>query len=212
MSLDRYDVYERQKMKLEYPDSLTVLGVGGVGSWVALNGALAGIGRINLFDGDVIEPSNLNRTPFCERDIGTNKTIAVRRLILERRAVEVSVNPLDEDECDIFDENSVCIDCRDTETPPLHHKPCLKLGYDGEKMTIIFAPDYSKIWDNGEDTPIRYTVTPSYLVPCQFLACFAISYIMHPPYILEHKTVTFTTQDVTEKIKEVGKWLDGTVD
>ncbi len=62
-----------------------VVGLGGIGSWVALDLALIGVGSILIYDTDKIEPSNLNRTLFKESQIGTYKTDAVKELIAERR-------------------------------------------------------------------------------------------------------------------------------
>ena len=62
-----------------------VAGLGGIGSWVALDLALIGVGSILIYDTDKIEPSNLNRTLFKESQIGQFKTDAVKELIAERR-------------------------------------------------------------------------------------------------------------------------------
>jgi len=62
-----------------------VAGLGGIGSWVALDLALIGVGSILIYDTDKIEPSNLNRTLFKESQIGTYKTEAAKELIAERR-------------------------------------------------------------------------------------------------------------------------------
>ena len=62
-----------------------VAGLGGIGSWVALDLALIGVGSILIYDTDKIEPSNLNRTLFKESQIGMYKTEAVKELIAERR-------------------------------------------------------------------------------------------------------------------------------
>lgn len=58
--------------------SVAVLGVGGVGSAVAASLAATGVGRLHLLDGDLVEPSNLNRQLlFTEADIGTSKVDAL---------------------------------------------------------------------------------------------------------------------------------------
>ncbi|MBS1495096.1 MAG: ThiF family adenylyltransferase [Bacteroidetes bacterium] len=62
-----------------------VAGLGGIGSWVALDLALIGVGSIFIFDNDKVEASNLNRTLFKESQIGKHKTKAVKELISERR-------------------------------------------------------------------------------------------------------------------------------
>jgi len=62
-----------------------VVGLGGIGSWVAIDLALIGIGTLILFDDDKIESSNLNRTLFKLSQVGEYKTKAVKQLISERR-------------------------------------------------------------------------------------------------------------------------------
>ena len=59
-----------------------VIGVGGIGTWVAYFLAAAGIGTLTLVDGDTIEESNLTRQVlFSEGDIGKIKAdVAKKRL------------------------------------------------------------------------------------------------------------------------------------
>jgi molybdopterin/thiamine biosynthesis adenylyltransferase len=61
---------------------VTVLGIGGLGSFVALSLAAAGVGDILLVDDDAVEPSNLNRQVlYTDQDVGGSKCeAAVRRL------------------------------------------------------------------------------------------------------------------------------------
>jgi molybdopterin-synthase adenylyltransferase len=72
--------------------SVTILGVGGTGSSVALSLAAMGVGRIRLADHDTVELSNLNRQLlYEERDVGRRKiTAAVERLQALNSAIEVS--------------------------------------------------------------------------------------------------------------------------
>ncbi|HEY6779676.1 MAG TPA: TOMM precursor leader peptide-binding protein [Thermoleophilaceae bacterium] len=56
---------------------VVVIGVGGLGSWVALSLACTGIGRLDLVDADVVELGNLNRQVlFREADLGRPKVAA----------------------------------------------------------------------------------------------------------------------------------------
>ena len=56
---------------------VVMVGVGGLGSWVALSLACTGIGRLDLIDGDVVELGNLNRQMlFREADLGRPKVDA----------------------------------------------------------------------------------------------------------------------------------------
>ena len=62
--------------------SVTVLGVGGTGSYAAAALAASGVGRLHCVDADRVELSNLNRQLlFTEADIGRDKvTAAIERL------------------------------------------------------------------------------------------------------------------------------------
>ena len=54
-----------------------MLGVGGLGGWVALNLACCGVGEMLLLDFDKVELSNLNRQVlYSEADIGRFKAEA----------------------------------------------------------------------------------------------------------------------------------------
>jgi bacteriocin biosynthesis cyclodehydratase domain-containing protein len=56
---------------------VTIVGVGGLGSWAALALACTGVGRIDLVDGDVVDLSNLNRQVlYGEADLGQPKAHA----------------------------------------------------------------------------------------------------------------------------------------
>lgn len=57
--------------------SVTVLGLGGLGSWVAMNLAAIGVGHLVLVDHDRVELMNLNRQVlYTENDIGRSKVEA----------------------------------------------------------------------------------------------------------------------------------------
>jgi molybdopterin/thiamine biosynthesis adenylyltransferase len=55
------------------------IGSGGINSQIAPTLVRKGIGKISLLDGDVVEPSNLNRQRFYIEDVGENKAIALAR-------------------------------------------------------------------------------------------------------------------------------------
>jgi molybdopterin/thiamine biosynthesis adenylyltransferase len=56
--------------------SVCWVGAGGIISHIAPTLVRKGIGRITLLDRDIVEPSNLNRQFFYQRDIGTYKVMA----------------------------------------------------------------------------------------------------------------------------------------
>lgn len=62
---------------------VAIAGLGGLGSNVAISLARLGIGRLNLIDYDIVEPSNLNRQQYYIRHLGMKKTEALQSLISE---------------------------------------------------------------------------------------------------------------------------------
>lgn len=58
-----------------------ILGLGGLGSNIAISLARMGVGKLILVDYDVVEPSNLNRQQYCISDIGKYKTEAMKENI-----------------------------------------------------------------------------------------------------------------------------------
>jgi molybdopterin/thiamine biosynthesis adenylyltransferase len=78
-----YDLQARLK-----ESRVTVLGVGGLGSYVALALGAAGVGDLRLVDDDVVEEHNLNRQVlYTSADVGAPKVTAARDRI-------AAVNPL----------------------------------------------------------------------------------------------------------------------
>ena len=69
-----FDLQERLRSS-----RVTVLGVGGLGSYVALALGAAGVGSLLLVDDDVVEEHNLNRQVlYTSADVGTSKVLAAR--------------------------------------------------------------------------------------------------------------------------------------
>jgi hypothetical protein len=75
--VSRYDFMARLR-----DARVAVVGTGGMGSWLIYNLACCGVGRLRLIDGDVVEPSNLNRAIlYTEDDIGVPKVSAAARSV-----------------------------------------------------------------------------------------------------------------------------------
>jgi sulfur carrier protein ThiS adenylyltransferase len=60
-----------------------IAGLGGLGSAIAVALARVGVGRLELADFDVVEPSNLNRQQYFIRQIGAPKTEALAENLRE---------------------------------------------------------------------------------------------------------------------------------
>lgn len=72
----REDRYQRQSIQLTakmQEQTVGVIGVGGVGSWVGQQLALLGVQGLYLYDHDVVDIHNLNRSVFREDDVGKPK-------------------------------------------------------------------------------------------------------------------------------------------
>jgi molybdopterin/thiamine biosynthesis adenylyltransferase len=83
-------VYQ-EKLKTQH---IAIFGVGGWGSWMALNLCSVGIGKLTLVDGDVVEPSNLHRQILFETsDIGISKVLAASSR-LKKMNPYIFINPV----------------------------------------------------------------------------------------------------------------------
>lgn len=180
--MNNTELYTRQsELSLTIPESATVIGCGGVGAWVGLNLALIGVSELYLIDFDKIEKHNLNRTPFKQSHIDLFKVNALADLINERRDIEVIpiTKKIEDSEVNLLFmdkiEDSIIIDCKDNVEPlPNDLQSEIIGGYDGFDISLHIDPKSESIWG---DEPTRYTVTPSYVVPPQFLANMITLYI-----------------------------------
>ncbi|MGM9535392.1 MAG: sulfur carrier protein ThiS adenylyltransferase ThiF [Intestinibacter sp.] len=60
---------------------VAILGLGGLGSNIAVSLARVGVGKLVLVDYDVVEPSNLNRQQYFVEHIGMKKTDALKNIL-----------------------------------------------------------------------------------------------------------------------------------
>jgi len=212
------EIASRQsEINLQFYNNCVVVGVGGIGSWVALDLALSGsIANLFLIDPDIIENSNLNRTPFRLCDVGCLKVDALKYLILERR-LDVSIithsvltSPELIKELDgrarwsapnrSFISDTLIIDCRDDVYDDLYYVNCkyYKVGYDGLSITIDGNPRLTAVW--GESS--GYTVTPSFIASAQLAAALVVTDALTTKDINSsvYDTVDKDTFDVDGKI------------
>lgn len=102
---------------------VVIVGIGGVGSWVLQSLAMAGVGRLDIVDPDVVELSNLNRQPlYSTVQVGTAKIDAARDRLGDitdgivvsghRRSVEST-----SDLADLVDGADLVISCGDEPDP-----------------------------------------------------------------------------------------------
>lgn len=167
--------YSRQQRLLMWSiDSIMIIGVGGLGSWVAITLALTGqVSKIYICDDDTVEESNLNRTLFRQKDIGKKKVKALRDIIAELRPEQI-VFPLDI-KFQINDELpspvTTVIDCSDNLNLYKNYNfdtvDYCKGGYDGYGYTLYLGQS-DDVWDIPEQA--GYNMVSSYVVPPQIMA------------------------------------------
>ena len=208
MVLERLN--DRQKEIL--PDladkAALVIGLGGIGSWVAVDLALVGVGTIILYDNDKIELTNLNRTLFKQTQIGKYKTKAVAELIAERR-LDILVVTFEEIFHSVylkkFEDVDYVFDCTDTtrlkdsirDSGEFEDLNYVKLGYDGLDGTLSFNDFESGQW--GEDN--SYSIVPSFFGTPQLLSALAVTEMLLNPK--SKQTISLDMGDILKELKKL---------
>jgi tRNA A37 threonylcarbamoyladenosine dehydratase len=177
-------LYDRQKkLDLNTDYTITVVGVGGVGFWVAKFAAMSGISEIHLFDDDTIEYHNLNRLDIPEKFIGRNKA-DVGKIIINNIRPDCKVKAFGMRLREyMFPKTDWLIDCTDElksqeENQVIaqkHNASYMKVGYDGESFSIN---DRVAEWGEVED---GYVVVPSWCVPASIVGALAVAKIVKYP-------------------------------
>lgn len=208
MVLDRLNSRQEDIIPNLAGKAALVIGLGGIGSWVAIDLALVGVGTIILYDNDKIELTNLNRTLFKQSQIGKYKTKAVAELIAERRNDVIVISFKEIFQCGFlekYDSIDYIFDCTDTtrlkdsikDSEDYEDLNYVKLGYDGLDGTLSFNDFDSGKW--GEDN--SYTVVPSFFGTPQVLSGLAVTEM-----ILNNKskqTVSLDMGDILSELKKI---------
>ena len=197
------DLYARQEeLALETPPSLTVVGCGGVGSWVAILAAMSGVPNIYLFDNDLMEEHNRNRLPFCQGSLNQPKVDAVRNYILAIRPEAIVVAIPEKLEGVLLkvqlSVSNFIIECTDSPRAQYEiYNACkgssvnfIRAGYDGTHITV--TSDVSG-WIKTDAEEENYTVRPSWVVPSVTVAALAVG-----------KMMKFYRQEISLDIEEIG--------
>jgi hypothetical protein len=160
-----------------------VVGVGGVGFWVAKFAAMSGISEIHLFDDDTIEYHNLNRLDIPEKFIGRNKA-GVGKIVINSIRPDCKVKAFGMRLREyMFPKTDWLIDCTDElksqeenqSIADKHNARYMKVGYDGESFSIN---DRVAEWGEAED---GYVVVPSWCVPASIVGALAVAKIVKYP-------------------------------
>jgi molybdopterin/thiamine biosynthesis adenylyltransferase len=196
------DLYTRQeRLQLTVPSEVTIVGLGGIGSWVAIDCAMSGVESLYLFDPDVLEESNRNRLPFCQSSINRPKVEVVSDYIRAIRPDTTVVAIQDRLAGLLLDIqlgiSRHFIDCTDSPKTQMElYKRCktsgvryIRAGYDG---TRIMVTGVVSGWIKASEEE-HYQVNPSWVVPAQIVAALAVGRLMK-----------YENQEVSLDISEIG--------
>lgn len=173
--------------------TVAVIGVGGVGSWVAYLLANSDmVENMILIDPDVVEDSNLPRTPYRKKDVGELKVYAMKNIIDELGMnIDVVAIPEKSEDVEIAFNRMTTIDCRDFVAPDIRSD--IVAGYDGKSMTVHINPDFERVFHTVNEH--GYTV-PSYIVPPVLMATIIVEYLLnHKVRTFKEVIKTFTTEE-----------------
>ncbi|MBR2369293.1 MAG: HesA/MoeB/ThiF family protein [Paludibacteraceae bacterium] len=127
------EIGEQGQRKIQHA-SVLIVGVGGLGSPVALYLAAAGIGTLHLVDADVVSLSNLGRQIlYNTTHIGLSK-VAVAKQVLSDLNPDVQVVPhheflVEENALSLVEKADVVVDCCDNFTTRyILHDTCKQAG------------------------------------------------------------------------------------
>jgi len=169
------------RIKDNIPKSVAIVGVGGIGSWTAmLFSQIKGVKRIGLFDEDLIEESNLERTWFKLQDLNTKKSIAMKDQIKARRT-DINVLAYDhlteenKNLLNLYDLKIVCADKRSVRQMVLECKNSISTGYDIDEEKDWISVSETMLWSlSGGDEDDEYTIEPSWGVPAMMGALITV--------------------------------------
>lgn len=194
------NVYSRQEsLEINRAQTVAIVGCGGIGMWVAYFLALAGVEKLELFDGDSVDVHNLNRLPLTETDIGKPKTVALAELLRRHRPnVEViartALNPEMPGHKEAISNSTWVVCCTDSlktrrMTYELSVGFCvnyIECGAEGDAATVTFSPaDFAT---DEEENP-GYRSVPVFVGPCTLAASIAAYYVLK--YSATYGGVTF---------------------
>lgn len=187
------DIYsDRQKdLGLNIPQSVMIIGCGGLGYWVSTALTVCGINKMTLIDGDNIESTNLNRTLYTKASIGFKKADVLKNVLLGLRP-ENDILAIPEmcsiDMLNLFWDKDVIIDMTDDYE---FQKKCYKwskensaryirTGCNINHITVTSSvPDWT-IEDKKERVQCGVHIA-AWVVPCMKAAQYTVDKVVRRP-------------------------------
>jgi hypothetical protein len=209
--ISKDEIFNRSRLStsntVPFPYNIAiVIGCGGIGSWVGrLLGNIEKIQKLILIDPDIIEKSNLSRTPYKLSDINFPKSPALAREITDTN-IFCEVYPF----VDYFNEDItlpineiigtkdmggkiLVIDCRDDDFQDYGilkklKRPftVLRAAYDDMSVTLDLDPESRVVWGAR-----GYSIQPSQILPSFMSALLVVSCAINYEFIKEHHPYMF---------------------
>lgn len=195
-------IYSRQiPLNVKVPETVSIVGCGGIGSWVGIFSALMGTKKFHLYDSDVLEASNLNRLPFKTEDIGKPKVLCLKEFITSIRPDSIVFTHPNIDEDSLMFLEPLVFICTDTiRSQAMISKFCkeqsipfIRLGYDGRDFTLMINEEV-RTW--GEETGYRFI--PSYVITPALLSLLAL--LLYDLRELKELSLTLSLNQLLQRI------------
>lgn len=206
--MDNNIMARQQALSLDVPNSVAVVGCGGVGSWTAYFLALAGVKELWLFDMDDVSAHNLNRIPLPLESIGKKKTEAIAQLINSvRPKCSVLCMGMFSKEiataCQLHHSINWIIATTDTlaSRQMIHkwaqdnYKSYIEAAAEGEYGSCTGEPAE---WATEKEYLTGYQSVPVWVGPCVFAAGIAVDHVLHGIQIGD-RAIRIGWQDATEE-------------
>lgn len=187
-------LYERQSTLGLLAPSVTIIGCGGVGCWVALSLVLGGVKELHLYDGDTLSLHNLNRFPLPPSQNGEMKSVALSRWLGTLRP-DIDIRARGKFMNGVHNLETSWVVCA---TDSLKSRQMvygmaidygayyLEVGADGERWSM--SPNPPEFATELEEEP-GYQTVPVHVGPCMMAGAAAAYYVLHNQSLKDSFTV-----------------------
>lgn len=177
-------LYERQaSLGLSQP-TVSIIGCGGVGCWVALSLVLGGVKELHLYDGDTLSLHNLNRFPLPPSANGEMKSVALATWLSTLRPdADIRARGLFIEGVHSLATNWVVCATDSLKSRVFIHQHAVKqgiryleVGADGERWGMSPAPPE---FQTELEDQTGYQTVPVHVGPCMMAGAAAAYYVLH---------------------------------
>lgn len=168
--MERNGIYIRQEsMNLDIPNEIHILGVGGVGTWVAYNAALMGVPLIHLYDGDTLADHNRNRLPYPDCYVDMDKVSLCADALINFRTVDVVKHGMVESANEVESMSGIIVNCMDypmkLDVQQFAAKfPIWTLGANSTRYSITNEVPKTSTWNIDEITTYTGICAPTVMI------------------------------------------------